>query len=105
VTLGWRLQGSVKVDESSNQDALYNPDNIPLWKATGGYEQGNFNYFDLGASWNITKQIQIALGVNNIFDKEPPLAVGFQTADYGPGFYGFYDPYGRVIHSSLTVNF
>jgi iron complex outermembrane receptor protein len=105
LTLGWRMQGSVKVDESSNQEALYNPDNIPDWKATGGYENGNFNYFDLGASWNITKDIQVALGINNILDKEPPLGVGFQTNDYGPGFYGFYDPYGRVIHSSINFNF
>ena len=105
LTLGWRLQGSVKVDESSKQEALYNPENIPLWKAVGSYENGNFNYFDLGASWNVTQSIQFALGINNILDKEPPLGVGFQTNDYGPGFYGFYDPYGRVIHGSINVNF
>jgi len=105
VTLGWRMNGSVKVDESSTQDALYNPDDIPLWKANGSYEYGAYHYFDLGANYTVSKGIQVALGVNNIADKEPPLGVGFSTNDYGAGFYGFYDAYGRVIHGSIQFNF
>jgi iron complex outermembrane receptor protein len=105
VTLGWRMQGAVTVDASSSQPALSSPGDIPYYKASGSYHYSAYNYIDLAATYNITKGIQFTLGVNNIFDKEPPLAAGFSDADYGAGFYGFYDPYGRLIHSSLLFTF
>ena len=105
ITLGWRMQGSVKVDASSNQDALSNPARAAQYKSVGSYEYSAYNYLDLGGTYNITKGIQFTLGVNNVLDKEPPLGIGFQNNDYGPGFYGFYDPYGRYIHSSLLFTF
>ena len=105
LTLGWRMQGSVKVDASSNQEALYNAARIPTYKEVGSYEYTAHNYFDLSGTYNITKNIQFTAGVNNILDKEPPLGIGFQDNDYGPGFYGFYDPYGRFLHSALVFTF
>ena len=105
LTLGWRMQGSVKVDASSHQEALYNPSRAEQYKAVGSYENSAYNYFDLSGTYNLTKNIQFTAGVNNVLDKEPPLGVGFQDNDYGPGFYGFYDPYGRFLHSALIFTF
>ncbi len=105
VTFGWRMQGAVKVDASSTQDALYAPGDLPYYKASGSYKNDAYHYFDLSATYNMSKSIQLTLGVNNILDKEPPLAAGFSDADYGPGFYGFYDPYGRFIHGSILFSF
>ncbi|TQV84096.1 TonB-dependent receptor [Exilibacterium tricleocarpae] len=65
------------------------------------------DYFDLAALWNITDQTQLRLGVNNVFDKEPPL-----TADAGPSIYGngntfpgTYDALGRYMFLGLNVGF
>ncbi len=104
-TLGWRMQGGVTVDISSDQSALALPEDIPLFKAVGSYHYGAYNYFDLAGSYNLTDGIQLTLGINNILDKEPPLGAGFSDNDYGAGFYGFYDPYGRFIHTSIVFTF
>ncbi len=45
------------------------------------------------------------VGVNNILDKEPPLAPGQQNNDYGAGFYGTYDSLGRYLHASMQFTF
>jgi outer membrane receptor protein involved in Fe transport len=49
--------------------------------------------------------VQLTLGVNNIFDKEPPLGSGIDNIDYGPGFWGAYDVYGRYLFSSIQFAF
>ena len=106
LTLGGRMQGAATVDEASSQPALRSSDSrIAALKAVGSYKNSAFNYFDLSATYNMSKHVQFVLGVSNILDKEPPLAVGFSDADYGPGFYGFYDPYGRFIHGAINLSF
>ena len=32
------------------------------------------NYLDLAASWDVNKHLQLRGGINNVFDKDPPLA-------------------------------
>jgi outer membrane receptor protein involved in Fe transport len=105
LSLGWRTVGAVKIDESSDQSALSNPDDMPYWVAMGIDSIPAYHYFDFAVSYNITKAIQFNFGVNNIADREPPLAPGMSPNDYGAGFYGTYDPYGRYIHSSLNFTF
>ena len=105
LTFGWRMQGAVKVDASSTQPALYAPGDLPYYKASGSYKNDAYHYFDLSATYDMSKHVQFTLGVNNILDKEPPLGAGFSDNDYGPGFYGFYDPYGRFIHGSILFSF
>lgn len=105
VTLGWRMQGAVDADVASGQKDLADPTIEAQLKASGGDHNGAYNYFDLAASYKLSKGIQLNLGVSNILDKEPPLAVGSSTNDFGPGFFGFYDPYGRFIHSSIDFTF
>ena len=104
-TLGWRFIDSVLIDDASDNPALGNPDLIESWKINGGYENPTFNYIDLAASWTIGANIQWILGVNNIFDEEPPLAAGVSPNDFGPGMYGYYDPWGRYVHTSIQFNF
>ncbi len=105
ISLGWRMVGSVKVDASSDNPALSDPGSIPAYIATGGLKYPAYNYIDLAASYKVLPGVQVTLGVNNIADKEPPLGVGFSPNDYGTGFYGTYDPYGRYIHSSIQFSF
>jgi outer membrane receptor protein involved in Fe transport len=69
------------------------------------YEIPTYNYFDVSATYLLTKNYQIVAGINNIFDKEPPLAAGSQINDYGTGFYGTYDPLGRYLFTGVQVTF
>ena len=105
-TLGWRFIDSVLIDDASPDPDLGNPDAIDGpggWKVNGAYENPAFNYIDLAVSVNFAKHLQWVLGVNNVFDEEPPMGVG--TQDYGPGWYGYYDPWGRYVHTSLQFTF
>jgi outer membrane receptor protein involved in Fe transport len=105
-TMGWRFIDSVLIDDASPNPQLGNPDNIEGpggWKVNGAYENPQFNYIDLAVSVNFARHLQWVLGVNNVFDEEPPLGVG--TQDYGPGWYGYYDPWGRYVHTSLQFTF
>jgi outer membrane receptor protein involved in Fe transport len=105
LSIGWRMIGGVTNDEGSPNPALGIPDDIPLLKANNIFTIPATHYFDLGLTYKLKKNYQVVLGVNNIFDKEPPLAPGQSPNDYGTGFYGTYDSLGRFIHMSLQFNF
>jgi iron complex outermembrane receptor protein len=104
-TLGWRVIGGVTNDDGSPNPAIGDPANVALLRANDIYTISARHYLDFGAIYKVAKGVQIVLGVNNILDREPPLAPGMSPNDYGPGFYGTYDPLGRYFHSSLQFTF
>ena len=57
------------------------------------------NYIDLSVRYNVTDNVITRLGVNNIFDEEPPMTGN--TMDPG----AFYDQLGRYIHASVSLSF
>ena len=104
-SLGWRMVGAVTNDDGSPNEAIGDPGNVALLEANNIYTIGNSNYFDLAATYKLKKNYVFVLGVNNIFDKEPPLAPGMSPNDYGPGFHGTYDPLGRYFHMGIQYTF
>jgi len=104
-SLGWRMVGAVTNDDGSPNPAIGDPGNVALLQANDIYKIGNMNYFDLAASYRLKKNYTFLAGINNIFDKEPPLAPGMQLNDYGTGFYGTYDSLGRYFHVSMQFTF
>jgi len=105
VYLGWRYTGPARNDDGSPDPDLGDPASIEEWKASGAYELDAYNFFDLSVTTKMTKGIQLTVGVNNLFDTEPPLGAGIDAVDYGPGFFGMYDPWGRFVHASLRFTF
>ncbi|WP_417320325.1 TonB-dependent receptor domain-containing protein [Emcibacter sp.] len=67
-------------------------------------EIGAQSYFDLTANFVANENIDITVGVNNIFDKEPPL-VGGDLSTNANAIAGFYDTLGRYLHASVTASF
>ncbi|MCX6544837.1 MAG: TonB-dependent receptor [Acidobacteria bacterium] len=104
-SLGWRMIGGVTNDDGSPNPAIGDPGNVALLKANDIYTISARHYFDLGINYKLLKNYQIVVGVNNILDKEPPLAPGMSPNDYGAGFYNTYDSLGRYWHVSLQFNF
>jgi iron complex outermembrane receptor protein len=104
-TLAWRYIDAVLIDDASSDPDLANAGLIDAWKASGAYQNPSYNYIDLAATVNFARHFQWAIGINNIFDDEPPIGPSISGNDYGPGFYGTYDPYGRSIFSSIQFNF
>jgi len=66
-------------------------------------------YFDLSTLVRVRKGTDLRLGVNNLFDRQPPLVVGNTAAGDGPfnsnTYPEWYDVLGRYIFASVAVAF
>ncbi|QCZ93087.1 TonB-dependent receptor [Salinimonas iocasae] len=60
---------------------------------------------DLQGGYNFSDSVRIVLGVNNLFDEEPPFAIGDGDSD----LYGYvgsvHNPRGRFVYSKVTLRF
>ncbi len=107
----WRYVGAVSLDYSDSNPLLagaYFP---------GDQHIGAQNYFDLALQWNATKNFTIRGGVNNIFDRDPPVVSSTANAGqglpavagpaYGNGntFPQAYDTLGRNFFLNVTAKF
>ena len=97
----WRYVSSVQIAQTSDQPAL-----------TGSFsgvnrELGARSYFDLAASFEVRKDLTFRAGVNNLFDKDPPLTTTAAIEDGGNGntYPQFYDATGRYLFLSASVGF
>lgn len=73
-----------------------------------GQDLDETDYFDLAGIWDVTDWATLRLGVNNIFDEEPPIAGGSASAEIkGSGniFPGTYDHLGRYWYMGFSVGF
>jgi len=67
------------------------------------------DYIDLAALWNINKTFSLRAGINNIFDRDPPIvsstAAGPSVFGNGNAFPQTYDALGRLVFMNLTMKF
>jgi len=63
------------------------------------------SYFDLAANWNINEKLAVRAGVNNIFDRNPPLISNTIVGGALPNSYPSYDLLGRHMFVALTARF
>ncbi len=65
------------------------------------------HYLDLAAAWNINKTFSLRVGVNNLFDKDPPIvSQGVSVPSVlgnGNTFPGTYDALGRVFFLNVGM--
>lgn len=101
VALTWRYVSSVKVAQTSSQPALNGS------FAEVNRELGSRSYFDLAFSYNLFENLVLRTGVNNLFDRDPPLTTTSAIEDGGNGntYPQFYDAAGRYFFLSATVEF
>jgi outer membrane receptor protein involved in Fe transport len=104
LSLQWRHFSKVKLDAYDDDPQLNN---------TGlQYESDRVlkarDYFDLTASWTVKDNLNFRAGVNNIFDKDPPLT-GASNCPSGPcngnTWPQLYDSFGRYAFIGLTADF
>jgi len=104
-SLGWRYIDAVRNDDASDDTDMSTPGAAEYWAINGALEIGATNYFDLAWTWNFGEHYEIILGCQNILDEEPQMIADNTYWDYGTGFYGFYDPFGRTLHAAMHFNF
>ena len=103
VSAAWRYTGSVQAYAVSTNPYLNggtNPADLKL---------GAQSYFDLSAQWRVRDSYTLRVGVNNIFDKDPPLVGntwgGTDTRYNGNTYPGVYDALGRYLFVGVTADF
>lgn len=92
--LQWRHQGKVRAEGGTYQ---------PAFSSIKAYD-----YIDLSAAWNITRQLRVALAVNNAFDSKPPLVgntIASPGINSGNTFPQTYDVVGRAYSLSARLKF
>lgn len=100
LALTWRYIDAVLLDRTST-----NPQLTGTVRAVDR-ELPAQNYIDLSGSYNITKNLSVSGGINNILDRDPPI-----SAQVGAGFGNgntypqVYDAMGRRIFLGLTAKF
>ena len=64
------------------------------------------NYIDLAASWTVAKRFTVSLGVNNLFDKDPPITSQLSTGQGNGNTYpSVYDALGRKVFVTASYTF
>ncbi len=100
MALTWRYVGEV-MQEGTSSSPLLQTAVLPFDERLAA-----MNYFDIAGSWAINKNITLRGGINNIFDKDPPLS-GLVSAAFGNGntYPQVYDALGRRVFINLTATY
>ena len=103
LALTWR-----HIDKIEHEGTSSDPD-IKATVAATDRELAARDYFDIAGMWTINKTFSLRGGINNLFDKDPPIVsnVAADPSLYGNGntFPGTYDTLGRQIFLNLTMKF
>ena len=96
----WRYISGVDLDFTEKNGGISTDRSIPA-----------YNYLDLSGEWRIRDHITMHAGVNNVFDKDPPIVdsncYGISAPPFGNGntYPQVYDSLGRTIFVGITADF
>jgi len=97
----WRHMDKVTNDAANPSPVINDPgSDLPILHTFGARD-----YLDLAVTWNAMKRVTFRAGVNNLFDRDPP--IGTTGAPFGNGntYPQVYDALGRKFFVGTTVNF
>ncbi|HVF18341.1 MAG TPA: TonB-dependent receptor, partial [Steroidobacteraceae bacterium] len=99
----WRYLGHTNLDSNDQDETLQ-------FSAFDEYNSFNAritsqSYLDLSANWNVSEKVRVRGGINNVFDKDPPIVTAEITSGGAANTYEFYDLYGRQLFLGLNVGF
>ena len=104
VSVNWRFIGKVGLDNNDADPSLH-------FASLGAYDSfdaqlPNISYIDLSAVWHAPwKGLDVRGGINNLLDKDPPLATFEITSGGAPNTYSTYDALGRQVYLAFTAKF
>jgi outer membrane receptor protein involved in Fe transport len=87
----WRHYGEVERDQGGTAELDYTLDAE--------------NYFDLAATIGLPLNSRLRLGMNNVFDDDPPLSDNVGTTGNGNTYPQIYEARGRFVFMGLTTDF
>jgi iron complex outermembrane receptor protein len=98
----WRYIGKASVDNNSGDPSLHF---VELGEFDFTDHIPSISYLDLSAVWEVTPKIELRAGVNNLFDKDPPIVSQNVNDGTSPNSFPTYDFLGREIFVGFKVHF
>ena len=98
-TLRWRYLSGTDADGSIDPEGGFED-----YATFRGGEIDAYSYVDLSANYQLTEKLNIAGGITNLLDKEPPVN-GDSFSEQANTYPATYDPFGRSYFLSATVSF
>jgi outer membrane receptor protein involved in Fe transport len=100
-SMSWRYIGPVDQDNNDSNPSLQN-------QSYAGFDSfndhiGSKSYFDLAATYSVSDSVEVRAGINNLFDKDPPLVGSDIISGGAPNTYETYDLFGREIFIGVTA--
>lgn len=112
LSLAWRHLSGSKLDLNQGDNPVLSAScgssGLPCPDLADGHI-GAYDYFDLSVSWEVSKDLELRGGINNLFDREPPVVdsanYGISGPNYGNAntYPGAYDTLGRTMYLALTA--
>lgn len=110
LSLNWRYLSAVGLDQNQSNPFLATS-GAGFLDTIDGRIPG-FHYFDVSATYRLKDRYTLRAGMNNIFDRDPPVLdannLGIAgTSGFGNGntFPGVYDAVGRSVFVGITADF
>ncbi|MGH7023525.1 MAG: TonB-dependent receptor plug domain-containing protein [Caulobacteraceae bacterium] len=111
LSVNWRYLAPTNLDFNSSQPLLAaaSPYGTDFWPTDAHIPA--FNYFDVSFQYKFRNRYTIRGGVNNIFDRTPPImdtnsfGISAPPAGNANTFPQVFDPLGRVLFVGLTADF
>jgi outer membrane receptor protein involved in Fe transport len=109
LSVNWRYLSGADLDLLDSNPLLQAQG--PNFKDTIDAHIKAYNYFDLAATWTVRDGTTLRAGVNNVFDKDPPLvdtnSIGISSPPFGNGntYPAVYDSLGRTFFVGITADF
>jgi outer membrane receptor protein involved in Fe transport len=100
VAATWRFIGGAEYEGDSDQPTLGKGTVDPI-----AHTVPAVNYLDLAVNWNVNEKLAVRAGINNIFDRDPPLIENAIVGGGLPNTYPTYDLLGRHMFMALTARF
>lgn len=100
VSAAWRYIGGTTLETDTNEPIIGQNSHDPF-----NHTIPAVSYLDLAANWNINEKLSLRAGINNIFDKDPPIINSAIVGSGEPNAYPTYDFLGRHMFVGLTARF
>jgi len=107
ISATWRHIGSSELQNLSDNPLLNDGDTSPGHGTNAvDRELGKRDYLDLAATYTFKRNYSIMLGINNVFDRDPPVTSQLATGlGNGNTYPSTYDAMGRRIFLSASARF
>jgi len=65
----------------------------------------NMSYLDLSTAYKVISGVNIRVGINNVFDKDPPIVSANVAAGGAANSFPTYDQLGRELFVAFTLRY